>query len=580
MVAIAIVVAFAGAATAKSAANFLYVGSGELHSVQAQLGRSDIAGAQVVYAWRSLEPVEGQYDFAAIERDLALTKRLHKKLFIQIQDRFFSPEARNIPEYLLQEPQYDGGLASQWDHPGENKPVGSGWVAQQWNLPLRKRYQALLMALAHRFDGQVDGVNLPETAIDLDPKHPPRGYSCDAYFAAEMENLSVARASFHTSRVVQYVNFWPCEWNNDHRYMSRLFDFALRHDLGLGGPDIVPGNHAQMKNAYPFFHRYKGRLAYVAMAVQEPTLTYRNPRTGKLFTKEEFTAFASDFLGVDTIFWSTTAPWLEVAPAARVTGDPIDDAIEHVQSTLGGRVGVAIYDTGAARSWFHRADERFPMASTSKLLTCAALLHGGAGLLAASTTIRPGDLQAYSPVTKSMLGKPVSASELCRITMRTSDNTAANKVLEMVGGPKAVTAFVRATGDATTRLDRTEPEVNEATPGDLRDTTTPRAMADTVRTLVLDPRLTETVRKDLIDLMASNEVGGPLLRAGVPSDWRIADRTGAGGFGTRGIVAVMWPPHHAPVVVAIYVTETSATMDETNAAIASIGRAIALEVTR
>jgi hypothetical protein len=291
--------------------NFIYTSSGDLPSAGGLLGRPDIGGVQIVYNWRKLETGKGQYDFSAIEADLAIAKGLNKKLFIQIQDRFFEPEARNVPDYLMTDPKYGGGISPQFDNPGENKPVGSGWVAQQWNPAVRARYQALIKALAEKFDGEVYGLNLPETAIDLDPKHEPEGYSCDVYFQGEMENLAFARKAFRKSKVVQYVNFWPCEWDNDHDYMGRLFEFAAKNDIGLGGPDIVPYRKGQMKNSYPFFNKYKGKLAFVGLAVQEPTLTYKNPKTKKPFTKAEFTAFAGDYLGADAIFWSTATPWLK-----------------------------------------------------------------------------------------------------------------------------------------------------------------------------------------------------------------------------------------------------------------------------
>jgi len=297
-------------ALAQGPQNFLYTGAGDLPSHEAILARPDIAGAQVVYNWKMLEPSEGSYDFSAIEADLELTDRLGKKLFIQVQDRFFSPQARNIPDYLLTDPQYGGGLVPQVDKPGETDAVGYGWAAMQWNEPLRKRYQALLAALAERFDGRVFGLNLPETAIDIDMEAEGTGFTCDAYFAAELENLAFARAAFEQTHVVQYVNFWPCEWANDHDYMGRLFALAEGQGIGLGGPDIVPWRRGQMKNAYPFFNQYKGELSFVGMAVQEPTLTYINEKTGKPFTREEFVEFATDYLGVDAIFWSTQTPWL------------------------------------------------------------------------------------------------------------------------------------------------------------------------------------------------------------------------------------------------------------------------------
>jgi hypothetical protein len=290
--------------------NFLYTGNGDLPGLQKILERPDIAGAQVVYSWKALEPSEGTYDFSAIERDLAATGALKKKLFIQIQDRFFDVKARNIPAYL-QTGKYAGGLAAQVDNAGEGQPTGYGWVALQWNADLRARYQALLTALAKQFDGRVAGINLPETAIDIDMKRDKTGFSCDAYFDAEMANLAAARAAFTQSHVVQYVNFWPCEWENDHNYMGRLFEYAAQNQIGLGGPDVIPYRKGQMKNAYPFFHQMKGKLALVAMAVQEPTLTYKNPKTGKRFTRAELVDFAQDYLGADIVFWSSQSPWLK-----------------------------------------------------------------------------------------------------------------------------------------------------------------------------------------------------------------------------------------------------------------------------
>lgn len=297
---------------AKPPQNFIY-SNDALASIQPLLERQDIAGAQVLYSWKSLETGPGQYNFSSIEKDLALMDKRHKKLFIQIQDRFFERQHKNLPEYLLKEPVYRGGVVAQYDNPGENKPVGYGWVAQQWNPAVQKRYQLLLQALAKKFDGRVYGVNLPETAIDPDIKRDKTGFSCDKYFNAEMENIAFAKKAFKHSQVVQYVNFWPCEWNNNHQYMSRLFALAEKEGFGLGGPDIVPYKKGQMKNSYPFFHQYKGKLSLVAMAVQEPTLTYTNPKTKKPFTRQAFTDFAEHYLGADIIFWSTSTPWLKTS---------------------------------------------------------------------------------------------------------------------------------------------------------------------------------------------------------------------------------------------------------------------------
>lgn len=306
-IAAALAVLLGGAAQA-APANFIY--TGDFEAARPLFSRPDIEGVQVIFNWKMLEPEKGVYDFSGIAADLAVTDALGKKLVVQVQDRFFSPEARNIPAYLLREPEYGGGLVPQVDNPGADKAQAYGWAAMQWNAALRGRYQALLAALAKAFDGRIFAINLPETSIDVDDTHDDSGFSCDAYFAGEMENLRAARAAFQSTHVVQYVNFWPCEWENDHNYMGRMFAFAAANGVGLGGPDIVPYRKGQMKNSYPFFNQYKGKLSFVGMAVQEPTLTYKNDNTGRPFTRQEFVDFATDYLGVDAIFWATSTPWL------------------------------------------------------------------------------------------------------------------------------------------------------------------------------------------------------------------------------------------------------------------------------
>jgi hypothetical protein len=234
------------AAQSPEPVNYLYTSSSDLSKLGSLLSRPDIKGVQVLYSWKSLEPAKGQYDFSQIEADLSTLDAMHKRLFVQVQDRFFSPEDKNVPAYLMEDPIYDGGITPQSDNPGEGKPAGSGWVADQWNPNVRKRFQLLLQAMAKQFDGRVYGVNLPETAIEVDIKHSPAGFSCEKYFNGELENMKAARAAFTKSYVVQYVNFWPCEWNNDHKYMSRTFQFAAQNGIGLGGPDIVPNKRSDL----------------------------------------------------------------------------------------------------------------------------------------------------------------------------------------------------------------------------------------------------------------------------------------------------------------------------------------------
>lgn len=297
------------AAQSSRPSNFLFA-SGNLRKIAPLLQRPDIQGVQVVISWRSLEPKKDHYNFSQIAKDLKLIDAARKKLFVQVQDHFFRPRNPGIPAYILHNPIYHGGITRQSDHPGEGKAPGSGWVADQWNPKVRQRFQRLLFALAKKFDGKIHGINLPESSIDINIRRHPAGFTCDEYFQAELDNMKAAKEAFTRSYVVQYVNFWPCEWNNDRNYMSRVFAFAQRHGIGLGGPDVIPYWPGQMKNSYPFFHRYKNKLVLIAMAVQGATLTYRNPKTGQPFTEDEFRKFARDYLGANIIFWSISSPWL------------------------------------------------------------------------------------------------------------------------------------------------------------------------------------------------------------------------------------------------------------------------------
>src|SRR5690554_5590153 len=212
------------------------------------------------------------------------------------------------------------------------------------------------------------------------------------------------------------------------------------------------------------------------------------------------------------LFVLCTAPF-QLANAAE---NLIRDAARQAEARLDARVGLAIYDTGSAASWQYNADERFPMTSTFKVLACGALLaRGDAGYLERNqrVSISQSDLVTYSPVTEEWVGQAVSLDQLCEATMRTSDNTAANKVLEALGGPEAVTTFLRSLGDEVTRLDRWETALNEATPGDPRDTTTPAAMMDSLQKLLLGDALSPSAQATLTQWLLGNEVGEPLLRA-------------------------------------------------------------------
>jgi beta-lactamase class A len=253
--------------------------------------------------------------------------------------------------------------------------------------------------------------------------------------------------------------------------------------------------------------------------------------------------------------------------------------LAEIEAREGGRLGVFVRDTGAGATIEHRADERFPMCSTFKLLTAAAALKRvdeGAERLDRTIAYGPNDLLEYAPIAKAHVAEGgMTLADLCAAAIDWSDNTAANLVLQSIGGPPGFTQFARSLGDKVTRLDRNEPTLNEATPGDERDTTSPRAMAADMQKLLLGDALSDQSRRQLEAWLIDDKVGDKRVRAGLPHSWRIGDKTGSGDHGTANTIAIIRPPDQAPILAAVYYTESSAPMDARNAIHKEIGSLIA-----
>lgn len=236
------------------------------------------------------------------------------------------------------------------------------------------------------------------------------------------------------------------------------------------------------------------------------------------------------------------------ASAAASTGQEF----QRLEEEFDARLGVFALDTGTGEEVAHRADERFAYASTVKALAVGAVLRQNTvGELAKVLTYTEDDLVAHSPVTERHVGAGMTLREVCDAALRYSDNTAANLLFAELGGPEGLEAALREIGDEVTSVDRIETELNEAAPGDDRDTSTPRAMAVSLQAYALGGALEEDRQEILVDMMLRNTTGDGLVRAGVPDDWEVADKTGGGGYGTRNDIAVLWPPDGAPVVMAI-----------------------------
>jgi beta-lactamase class A len=248
-----------------------------------------------------------------------------------------------------------------------------------------------------------------------------------------------------------------------------------------------------------------------------------------------------------------------------------------IEQQIGGRLGVAALDTGNGRRIEYRAAERFPICSTFKfLLTAAILQQGDRELLDRRLPYGADDLLEWAPITKKhLLEGGMLVRDLCAATMEYSDNTAANLLLRALGGPSKLTECLRGLGDPVTRLDRTEPSLNSAVAGDMRDTTTPGAMVANLNLLLLGGRLSRDAQDQLEAWLAANTTGAKRIRAGLPPGWRTGDKTGTGENGAASDIAIVRPPGRAPILIAIYLVGSSSDADQLNGAIARAASLIA-----
>jgi beta-lactamase class A len=260
--------------------------------------------------------------------------------------------------------------------------------------------------------------------------------------------------------------------------------------------------------------------------------------------------------------------------AAPLRAETVIDAARAVEADLGGRVGVMLRAPGSTPLAAWRADERFPLSSTFKTPLCGAVLarvDAGKEQRDRLVSYAADALVTYSPVTEKHVGTGMTIDQLCAATITLSDNTAGNLLLKTLGGPAGLTAFLRTLGDQVSRLDRWETALNEGVPG---DTTSPAAITTTLETLLFSAALSPDSRAQLETWMQQDQVADALIRKHLPEGWSIGDKTGAGGHGSRSIIAVIRTPQGSPWLAAIYLTGNTANMDARNAAIARIGAAM------
>ena len=310
----AIVLLFIWSGLSAQIKNFVFIGMDRDRLKDTSiLGSPLFDGVQVAYSWRQLEPQKDLFDFRMIREDLALLKKYHKKLFIQLQDVSFSPKNIPAPAYLLNDPAYGGGVNKQYHFTNENETEFSeaGWAIRRWDTTVQKRLHKLYRELGEDFDGSIEGINTAETSVDFGkgPLHPP-GFSFQRYMDATTENIAALKYAFPHSPVIVYANFMPGGLMpfEDSIYLSTIYHFAWKNNIGVGGPDLLPYKPGQMRNSYGFI-RESYLKVWSGVSVQDGAQEYINPKTQQKITAAEIYQFGKDYLHLDYIFWGTEEPF-------------------------------------------------------------------------------------------------------------------------------------------------------------------------------------------------------------------------------------------------------------------------------
>jgi hypothetical protein len=321
----AAIVVFLGTAASQEPRHYVFYGlERERITEPAFVETPALVGAQLKYRWSELEQRRGEYDFSAIRHDLDLLKRQGKHLFIQLQDVSFVEAHPNIPNYLLEEPEFHGGVAAGYFHPDndESRTVFGSWVPRRWDPAVRARLIALVKELAAEFDGKIAGINFAETSIDFaSDTEPWEGYTPAGYYEGILDLMQSARAAFKKSDVLIYANFMPGDpavSGDGKAYLKGIYRLADSLGVGVGGPDLLPKRWFQRQHSLPLIAaRAKGTVA--GMAVQDGNLADYDRQTGKRVTVEELDAYARDPLHLDYLFWGTEEPYWseEVVPYLR-----------------------------------------------------------------------------------------------------------------------------------------------------------------------------------------------------------------------------------------------------------------------
>ncbi len=284
------------------------MGKIDLALFDAAVKNDDFRGVQVRYTWRELEKRKNQYDFSIIEKHLNYLQKHGKRLVIQIQDKSFSKKGKFVPNYLLKDPEYAGGVV-------KNKP--GGFTPKKWNANVRKRLDALYHALGARFNDEpnIEGIVLVESIAGTwhtcKDKFRKNDYTAEAYRDGLIKLMSSAKDSFPNTTVIQYINGLDCAMH----YLADIASHANAIGVGLGGPDIHPYNPWLTENAYQYYFKYRGKIPLGA-AVQYNDYEFMTDKGVKI-TTEELLLYGKNTLGLNYIFWEVREPYFsqDVIPA-------------------------------------------------------------------------------------------------------------------------------------------------------------------------------------------------------------------------------------------------------------------------
>lgn len=265
--------------------------------------------------------------------------------------------------------------------------------------------------------------------------------------------------------------------------------------------------------------------------------------------------FSLTILMVFVAFSLTSCGKAENQPIVNKNADSYNSAFSQLESDYGVKLGVYAFDTETNKEVVYHADDRFPYCSTYKALAAGAVLkQDSPEQLKQVVKYTQKDILAYAPITKNNVDKGMTVEEICDAAIRFSDNTAGNLLFYHIGGVNGFKSVLNQLGDNVTQSSRIEPDLNEAIPGDIRDTSTPRQLAIDLQAYTIGDILTTDKKKILIDWMTKNTTGNNLIHAGAPDGWVVADKSGAGSYGTRNDIAVIIPPNQKPIIIAILST--------------------------